>query len=47
MTLSPGFNEKIYDEAMPGLTFMKPERSGLNGGVAMRTVSMKTSPSAG
>ncbi len=40
--MSPGLSEKMYEEAIPGLTSMKPLRSGLNGGVAIRTVSMNT-----
>ena len=48
ITLSPGLRLKMYDEAMPAGTSWKPTCGlGLKGGVAMRTVSMMRSPSAG
>ena len=47
VTLSPGLREKMYDEQIPGLTFMNPPFTRSNGGVAIRMLSMMMFPSAG
>ena len=47
VTLSPGLREKMYDEQMPGFTFMNEPVARSNGGVAIRMFSMMMLPSAG
>ena len=47
VTLSPGFFEKIYDDAIPGLTSIHEFLSLSQGGVAIRTFNIISRPSAG
>ncbi len=47
VTLSPFLREKIYDDAIPGFTSIHLLRSLSHGGVAIRTLSIISRPSAG
>ena len=47
VTLSPGFFEKIYEEATPGLTSIQSFFERSKGGVAIRTFNIISFPSAG
>ena len=47
VTLSPGFFEKIYEEAIPGLTSIQEFLDLSHGGVAILTFNMISVPSAG
>ena len=47
VTVSPGFFEKIYDDAIPGLTVIQSFFLLSHGGVAILTFNIISFPSAG